>query len=442
MAQQTTADLTAASATELAQLIREKRASSREVVEAHLRRIDAVNERLNAVVQLTADSALDAARAADEALARGDALGPLHGVPFTVKDWLETNDAVCAAGMPERRDYVPKRDATVVARIREAGAVMLGKTLDGEKNDVYGLGANPYDLSRSPGGSSSGEAAIIAAGGSPLGLGSDSGGSIRYPAHCCGVAGLKPTTGRVPLTGHFPRIGALSDPRTQIGPLARTVDDLALALRIIAGPDGHDPSVAPVPLGDLDGVTLAGLRVAHYAQYEGASATRETVEAVGAAVVALTDAGAAAEEALPPRIGEAFDITKSYWRRTRSAAWNDWAAGRESKLSGDDIERSIFAWERLQRAFLGFMSSFDVIVCPVAGRPAPARGGVEETAFVHTVPYSLTGWPVAVVRAGTSPEALPIGVQVVAARWRDDVALAAARRIEAALGPWPAPDLA
>jgi amidase len=344
--------------------------------------------------------------------------------------------------MPERRDYVPKRDATVVARIREAGAVMLGKTLDGEKNDVYGLGANPHDLSRSPGGSSSGEAAIIAAGGSPLGLGSDSGGSIRYPAHCCGVAGLKPTTGRVPLTGHFPRIGALSDPRTQIGPLARTVDDLALALSMIGGPDGHDPSVVPVALGDPGGVTLAGLRVAFYATYEGATATPETIAAVRSAVAALTDAGAAAEEALPPRIEEAFDITKGYWRRTRSAAWNDWAPGRESKLSGDDIERSIFAWERLQRAFLGFMQRFDVIVCPVAGRPAPARGGVEEVDFVHTVPYSLTGWPVAVVRAGTSSEGLPIGVQVVAARWRDDVALAAARRIEAALGPWPAPDLA
>jgi amidase len=438
---QTTTELTTASATGLAAMIRERQVSSRDVVEAHLRRIDEVNAKLNAVVQLTAHAALAEARAADATLTRGDAVGSLHGVPFTVKDWIETAGVVCAAGIVERRDYAPKRDATVVARMRAAGAIMLGKTLDGEKNDVYGPGRNPHDTTRSPGGSSSGEAAIIAAGGSPLGLGSDSGGSIRYPAHCCGVGGLKPTTGRVPLTGHFPRIGALSDPRTQIGPLARTVDDLALALRVIAGVDWHDPSVVPVPLGEVSEVSLRGLRVAFYAGYEGASPSPETVDAVRAAVAALTDAGAVAEEALPPRIEEAFQITTAYWGRTRSAAWNEWTPGRESTMTADEVERSIFAWERLQRAFLGFMERYDVIVCPAAPGPAPLQGEVRETDFVYTVPFSLTGWPVVVVRAGTSPERLPLGVQVVAARWRDDVALAAARRIEAAPGPWPAPDL-
>jgi amidase len=342
--------------------------------------------------------------------------------------------------MVERREHVPKRDATVVSRMRAAGAIMLGKTLDGESNAVYGPGHNPYDLSRSPGASSSGEAAIIAAGGSPLGLGSDSGGSIRYPAHCCGVAGLKPTTGRVPLTGHFPRIGALSDPRTQIGPLARSVEDLALALPVIAGVDGRDPSVVPVPLGDSNDVTLAGQRIAYYTTYEGASPTPETAEAVRAAVAALTEAGAVAEEALPPRIEEAFEVTTAYWRRTRSAAWSEWTPGRESTMTADEIERSIFAWERLQRAFLGFMERYDVIVCPTAAGPAPAQDE-RETDFVYTVPYSLAGWPCVVVRAGTSPEGLPIGVQVVARPWREDVALAVARQIEGALGGWQAPPL-
>lgn len=433
--------LTAASATTIARLIRDKHVSAREVVDAHLQRIEEVNGRLNAVVQLTADTALVEARAADDALARGESRGPLHGVPFTVKDWIETEGVVCAAGMFERRDYVPKRDATVVARMRAAGAIMLGKTVDGDNNAVYGPCYNPYDLSRTPGASSAGEAAIIAAGGSPLGLGSDSGGSIRFPAHCCGVAGLKPTTGRVPLTGHFPRIGALSDPRTQIGPLARSVEDLALALPVIAGPDGRDPSVVPVPLGDSKDVTLAGLRVAYYVEYDGASPTEETVDTVRAAVAALADAGVVADEALPPRIEEAFQITRAYWRRTRSAAWNDWAPGRESTMTADEIERSIFEWERLQRGFLAFTERFDVIVCPTAPGPAVPQGEVRETDFVYTVPYSLTGWPCVVVRAGTSPEGLPIGVQVVAARWRDDIALAVAQRIEAALGGWRSPDL-
>ncbi len=266
-------DLTCASASSLARAIREREVSSGEVVEAHLRRIEAVNPRLNAVAQLTADAARKEAQAADDALARGELRGPLHGVPFTVKDWIETAGVVCAAGIKERRDFVPKRDATVVTRMRAAGAILLGKTIDGVNNPVYGPASNPYDLARMPGASSAGEAAIIAAGGSPLGLGSDSGGSIRYPAHCCGVAGLKPSAGRVPLTGHFPRIDHLSDPRTQIGPLARHVEDLALALEVIAGVDWRDPSVAPVPLGDWRAVELRGLRVATFTAFEGASCT-------------------------------------------------------------------------------------------------------------------------------------------------------------------------
>ena len=212
--------LCAASATSLARMIRERDVSSLEVVDAYLARIDDVNPKLNAVVQIAPD-ARDRARDADAALARGDEVGPLHGVPFTVKDWIEAEGLICAAGFAERAQFVPKRDATVVARMRAAGAILLGKTNVTDGAPVYPRPNNPYDLARSPGGSSSGEAAIIAAGGSPLGLGSDSGGSIRLPAAWCGVAGLRPTSGLVPNTGHFPRIGAMHDPRTAIGPIAR-----------------------------------------------------------------------------------------------------------------------------------------------------------------------------------------------------------------------------
>jgi amidase len=434
-------ELTSISASALAEAIRERRASSREVVEAHLGRIEAVNPGLNAIAQLTSEAALEAAGEADEALARGEVRGPLHGVPFTVKDWIETAGVVCAAGSEERRDFVPRRDATVVARMRAAGGIMLAKTIDGNDNPVYGRPSNPYDPSRTPGGSSSGEAAMIAAGASPVGLGSDSGGSIRYPAHCCGIAGLKPSNGRVPLTGHFPRIGALSDPRTQIGPMARYVEDLALVLPVISGPDWRDPSVVPAPLGDWRDLEIRGLRIATFTEFAGATATPETVSAVGAAGQALAGAGAVVEEHLPPRIEEALEITRAYWRRPESHSWNEWETTREHVLTPDEIERSIFQWDRLRRAFLGFMRLYDGIICPASPGPAPPNGPAREIDFIYTLPHSLTGWPCLVVRAGTSPEGLPIGVQVVAGPWRDDVALAIARVIEGALGGWVPPAL-
>jgi amidase len=427
----------------MARAIRERQVSSRDIVDAHISRIEAVNARINAVAQLTVETARSRAAEADEALARGEVWGPLHGVPFTVKDWIETNDAICAANFEERRSYVPKHDATVVTRMRRAGGIMLGKTVDLRDNKVYGNVYNPHDVARTPGSSSSGEAAIIAAGGSPVGLGSDSGGSIRYPAHCCGVAGLKPTTGRVPLTGHFPRIGALSDPRTTIGPLARSVEDLALALEIIAGPDGVDPSVAPVPLDDWRNVEARGLRIATFTSFEGASCDEATERAVGDAARALESAGAVVEDAVPPRIEESLSITRRYWARPSSSTWNQWqTGGRTSTLSADEVERSIFEWERLQRAFAGFMQQYDAIVCPASPTAAISHADDNtDEVFVYMVPFSLTGQPAVVVRAGTSNDGLPIGVQIIARKWRDDVALALAGVVEEALGGWPEPEL-
>jgi len=431
-----TNDLCTVPAARLAQLIRDRDISSAEAVDAHLRRIEAVNPRLNAVVQLGADAARTAARAADDAIARGDALGPLHGVPFTVKDWIETEDLICAAGFEERRGYVPKRDATAVARMRAAGAVLLGKTSVNDGSPVYARPNNPHDLARTPGASSSGEAAIVAAGGSPLGIASDSGGSIRWPAHCCGVAALRPTAGLVPNTGHFPRIGNMSDPRTAIGPVARSVEDLALALRIIAGPDNRDAGVVPMPLGDMAQVAVEGLRVAYYTRMPGASPTPETVATTEAAARALASAGSLVTEARPPRLEESLPITLDYWSRPSSISWQRWVPSHDARLSGDDVERHLFEWERFRRYMALFMEDYDVIVCPVAAEPAPPHGPVPTENWLYTLPYSLTGQPVAVVRCGTSDEGLPIGVQVVAAPWRDHVALAAAAVLERALGGW------
>src|SRR5438105_1821797 len=236
-------ELMYASATAIAQAIREKRVSATEVVEAHLQRIAAVNPALNAVVQVAGARARLEALAADQALARGELRGPLHGVPMTIKDSLDTAGVISTGGTKGRATMVPGQDATVVARLRAAGAILLGKTntpeltLSGETDNlVYGRTNNPYDLARTPGGSSGGAGAIVTSGGSACDIGSDTGGSIRLPAHFLGMAGIKPTSGRVPRTGHYVPVGmGAVDALQQLGPMERSDEDLMLRFLIIAG---------------------------------------------------------------------------------------------------------------------------------------------------------------------------------------------------------------
>ncbi|MGD8566372.1 MAG: amidase, partial [Candidatus Bathyarchaeota archaeon] len=223
-------ELIFASATELARAIRAKEISSKDVVETFLQRIERMNPKLNAIVQLAADDVREQASEADASLAKGRIKGPLHGVPITVKDNIEVSKLYCTGGTKGRVSFIPKRDATVVSRMRDAGAIILGKTNMPElalafetDNLIYGRTSNPHNLLCTPGGSSGGEAAIIAAGGSPLGLGNDMGGSIRLPAHFCGIVGIKPTSGRVPHTGTFPWPDGWLDMLWQNGPLARYV---------------------------------------------------------------------------------------------------------------------------------------------------------------------------------------------------------------------------
>ncbi len=422
-----------ASAATLARRIRDKEVSAEEVVSAHLERIAAVNPRLNAVVQLAGD-ALDQARAADAVLRRGEVRGPLHGVPFTVKDIFDAAGIISAAGLEARRSYVPERDACVVGRLKAAGAILLGKTNcppgggGGESsNPVYGQTNNPYALDRTPGGSSGGEAAILAAGGSPLGIGSDSGGSLRLPAHFCGIATLRPTVGRVPNTGALYLPGGLSDPRSQIGPMARTVADLRLAFPLLAGIDWRDSGVVPMPLGDPLDVERKGLRAAFYTDDGILSPTPATAATVRAAALALAEAGAAVEEQHLPAVETCYEISTRYWRQI--------------DLSGKEIERLMTDWDAFRTAGLAFMESHDVIICPACWGPAVPHGAMRDIDFSYTLPYSLTGWPSVVVRAGTSPEGLPIGVQITARPWREDVALRVAEHIEAQLGGWQPPPL-
>ncbi|MHB8587916.1 MAG: amidase [Candidatus Dormibacteraceae bacterium] len=420
-------DIIGAPAGWLARAIRTKKVSSLEVVRAHLEHIHTVNPRLNAVVFATGESALKQARAADRRNKSKSVLGPLHGVPFTAKDIFDTAGLPTTAGLRMLRSNIPDRDATVVARMRGAGAILIGKTLcppggvGGDSwNSLHGGTRNPYDIARSPGASSSGEASIIAAGGSPVGLGSDSGGSIRMPAHYCGIAALKPTAGLVPSTGAYALPGGLTDPRSQVGPMARFVSDLALTLPLLVGPDGVDSAVVPVPLAKRT-PKLRGLKVAWYADDGIAKPTPAIATAVRASAHALAEAGCEVTEARPPALHEAHQITLGYWG--------------DKRMSHDRLYRR---WDAFRTEMLGFMSGFDLIVSPVAPDIAPLYRSkyVPTNMFSYTIPYSLTGNPCVVVRAGTSLEGLPIGVQVVARNWHDDVALRAAYAIERALGGW------
>ena len=458
------------SAVALARAIRTKQVSSEEVVNAYLKRMRAVNPKLNAVVQETADTAYEQARAADEAVARGDPIGPLHGVPMTIKDTLNTAGVISTAGTLGRATFVPEEDATAVARMRSAGAILLGKTNVPElalapetDNLVYGRTNNPYDLSRSPGGSSGGEASIIAVGGSPIGLGSDCGGSIRIPAHFCGLAGIKPTAGRVSRTGHFPPVTGLMNRLWHVGPLAKFVEDLILALWVIIGLDGRDPILVPMTLGDPGMVDLKSLRVAFYTDNSILSPTPEIVEVVKKSVEVLSDVVMSVEENCPEGIKRTYDI----WWGLVSA---DGGAGVESmlKMAGttephlylkrfQEAQRAakamtpsgfgtlISEWDKFCSEMIRFIENYDVIICPVVAFPAQPHGFIlekdKDLGFSYCFTYNLTGWPAAVVRGGTSPEGLPIGVQVVARPWREDVALAVAQHIETALGGWKPPKL-
>ena len=442
------------SATELARRLRERRCSAVEALDAHLARIGTRNPTLNAVVSLDAERARERAVAADRALERGEHWGPLHGVPMTLKDGHEVAGLRTTLGTTEL-DHVAGEDGTVAARLRAAGANIIGHSNvaawladhSQSSNPVFGRTANPWNPDRVPGGSSGGAAAALAAGMTPLEVGSDMVGSIRLPAHFCGVYGLKPTEHRVPLTGFFrPPAGGPRPVRlmTCLGPMARDIDDLELALRVISGPDGHDSDVAPVDLAPPAAQPVGGLRLAVAPNVPGvtvSAAVRAQVERVASAA---SDAGAGVAEGLPK-----IDWTALY------ELFGDLLTtltGIFTPGSGLRDEQRTLAWylDALTRrdhfiaTWDAYFDDVDAIILPTAMTSAFAHNEARGPIDVDGTPAdynvqgllhaftNLTGMPALAVPAGSDHDGMPIGIQIAGPRWSEMRLLTIARALEAA----------
>ena len=472
------------SATKLAALIRAKKITSVEAVKLCYKRIDEVNPKLNAVVFTCRERALAEAQAADEALAKGKILGPLHGVPFTIKDSFDTAGVVSTGGTLGRKTYVPGKDATIVARVRAAGAILIGKTntpeftlgggARGTYNLVYGQTYNPYKENYNPSGSSGGAGSIVAAGGSYFDLGSDYGGSIRGPAHANGIAGIKPSLGRAPRTGHIVGYGGAFDSFQETGPLARRVEDLYLLLSIIGGEDNWDAAMAPVPLGDPAAVDLKKLRVAFGSVATGTPPpaadagpnnrppTPQTEELLKQTVAYFTALGCTVKEDQPPKVRELGQIRQKFsgadggdHMRRMLKLHGTSQASPGLNLTGTVLPSSEFTalceqMDAIKSEQLSWWENYDLFICPAGNQPAmevpaelvrppnPAGGG---GGGGFTGNFNTTGCPGGVVRVGISELGLPIGIQVVSQPWRDDNVLAALSYIESKTGGWQKPPI-
>lgn len=449
----------------MARLIRDRQISSVELITAHLDQIHKVNPALNAVVELFAASALRDAAAADARLARGEPAGLLHGVPFSIKDSIDVEGAKCTAGTLGRENAAPAgRDATLVHRLRSAGAIPIAKTnlpdlLFAFESDnlIYGRTNNPYDLTRTSGGSSGGESALIAACGSPLGLGSDCAGSVRLPAGFCGIAGIKPTSGRLPRTGHVPPPGGWIEALWQIGPMSRYTEDLVLALRLLVGEDEVDFTSPPVPLSDA--TNARDLRIAFFTDNGFAPCAPAVKDAVARCAEFLTRTGIRVEERRPPNVEQAFEIElallgadgvdgiDAYLRDVGSTsrhplltAWLD--RMRPLRATASELAARWSQWDSYRYAMTRFFESYDAIVCPLYTQPALKHGQSIQPGnfegFSYTMAWNVAGAPAATVRCAEA-DGLPINVQVAAKPWRDLTALAVCQMIEAEFGGWRAP---
>ena len=436
------------SATTLAGLIRTKQMSSREVVQSHLDRIAAVNPKINAVVTLMAERALMGADVADKAVAAGAILGPLHGVPFSIKDALDTGGVLTQRGSRLFAGNIPEKDGTAVTRFKEAGGIPLMKTNLPEfsgwtesDNRVTGRSNNPWNLDRTPGGSSGGESAAIAAGLSPIGIGSDVMISVRGPAAFTGIAALKATHGRIPYTGHYP---ANISHWWHVGPMARTVSDVALGYSILQGPDGKDGYAIHSHDARPGDSRIPGqpVRVGWVSDAAFGPVDPEITHAVIAAATRLADLGCIVDEVSLPFLDDPFGTMATLVYGEIVPLIKNLAAGREDQLhavgagmiamadpSFSDFASAHTKVEALRSAFAGYFQKYDVLLCPVNPMTATLHGAQEVTvngktvSWTHvmsaTCPFNMTGLPALAVPFAFSSESLPINIQLVS-KWLDE----------------------
>jgi amidase len=428
--------------------------SSLELVRAHIEQMESVNPSVNAVVELLAEPALAAARQADQHQQSGQPCGPLHGVPFSIKDSIDVAGFRTTAGTLAYKSAEPaKHDATLVRRLRAAGGIPIAKTnlpdlLFAYESDnlIFGRTNNPYDLSRTPGGSSGGESALIAAGGSPLGLGSDAAGSVRVPAAFCGITSIKPTSGRLPRTGHVPPAGGWLEAVWQIGPMARFTEDLILAMQLLAFEDEEDFTSPPVLL--LDAKALKYCRIAFFTDNGFAACRPEIKQAVHNCAAFLAKEGATVTEKTPPGVADAYDLEMAILGASNalqslgSTEVHPLLKFFLAQMRAGDLETTWARWDAYRSAMRKFFLEFDAILCPVYTQTALKHGEsmIMENfrGFSYTMAWNVAGAPAATVRCGTHNR-LPINVQIVTRPWRDMLALRIAQAIESEFGGWQKP---
>jgi len=466
------------SLTEMASAVRRRRISPVELAQAHLSRIERLNPRLNAFVHVDAEGALKRAELAEKEAGRKfkpDSGGPLHGVPISVKSSFDVAGFPCECGTLLRKGNTPHCDAVLVSRLRDAGAVILGNTNVPEflmayetDNLLYGRTNSPWDLERTPGGSSGGESAAIASGCAAAGIGSDGGGSIRIPAHFAGICGLKPTPGRLSATGHFPGSAGPFKEMGVVGPMARTVEDLEILFRVLAGHDSSYPPSAPVSLRFWTREDVERLPIAFLVDDGVTPVTAETAGAVRTAAAALRDLGFRVEEASLGGFERIWSLWWTLFGRGIQLAMERTVEGHmdelsptyrgfreivdaEPPLTPQELLETLLQRDAIRASFLSRMEKFPILVCPVCAIPAFRHGEREwrvlgtRVHYLKAMSYSqwfnLLGNPAAVIPVGKSPEGLPIGVQVVGRPWEDEAVLAVAARIEEACGGFRRPPL-
>jgi amidase len=447
------------------ELLRARKVSVAELAEAHIRQIERLNPKLNAFADFDPERVRARAKAMDE---NGGPCGPLGGLPVTVKSSIATAGFKCEIGSLLNEGDVPREDAVVVARLRQAGALILGTTNCPEflmayetDNLLHGRTANPWDLERTPGGSSGGESAAIAAGMSAAGLGSDSGGSVRVPAHFTGICSLKPTPGRVPGRGHLPPCVGPFSTLGAIGPMARTMDDVSMMFRALSGQDTEDPGSPPVSLRELSVEELRGRRIGVFEDDGLTPVTAETRAAVQAAAQALREAGFEVTAFRPRTLEQLRKLWWTFFVQCGAMFYEPAIRGRSERLSpifneflgiaenrgeltAEDLLNAWAELDLLRSKMLREMRDYPVLLCPVASVPAWKHGEREWEIDGQRVEYldvvRYTQWfnvlaaPAAVVPVGRSAEGLPIGVQVVARPFEDEFTLGVASVIDAAFG--------